>query len=104
MSRDKSETILKVVVKHFFIENEVTSTLVMDYLYSGLKALEYQSKNKKGRAKLLEMEEMPEPFVLVEQDVFVLTDDVLLVLERAALEPLPPKEDKGSQNQNRMKV
>ncbi|CAA6662837.1 unnamed protein product [Spirodela intermedia] len=90
MSRDKSETILKVVVKHFFIENEVTSTLVMDYLYSGLKALE--------------MEEMPEPFVLVEKDVFVLTEDVLLVLERAALEPLPPKEDKGSQNQNRRQL
>uniref|UniRef100_A0A1D1YJH6 MATH domain-containing protein At5g43560 n=2 Tax=Anthurium amnicola TaxID=1678845 RepID=A0A1D1YJH6_9ARAE len=103
MSRDKSESILKVVVKHFFVENEVTSTLVMDYLYSGLKVLECQSKSRKGRAQLFDLEEMPAPLVHVEKDVFVLTDDVLLLLERAALEPLPPKDEKGSQNQNRMK-
>ncbi|CAA7404067.1 unnamed protein product [Spirodela intermedia] len=99
MSRDKTEAILKVVVKHFFIEKEVTSTLVMDSLYSGLKALECQSKNK-GSTKLLEVEELSMPFVHVEKDTFSLTDDVLLLLERVALEPILPKDEKSSQNQN----
>ncbi|XP_058085604.1 TNF receptor-associated factor homolog 1b-like isoform X2 [Magnolia sinica] len=101
MSREKTDAILKVVVKHFFIEKEVTSTLVMDSLYSGLKALEYQSKNKKGRAKLVEMDEMPAPIVSVDKDMFVLADDVLVLLERAAVEPLPPKDDKGPQNRTK---
>jgi len=47
MSREKTDVILKVVVKHFFIEKEVTSTLVMDSLHSGLKALEGQTRNQK---------------------------------------------------------
>lgn len=102
MSREKTDSILKVVVKHFFIEKEVTSTLVMDSLYSGLKALEGQTnKSKKGRAKLLDAEEMPAPIVRVEKDMFVLVDDVLLLLERAALEPLPPKDEKGPQNRTK---
>ncbi|XP_010274857.1 PREDICTED: MATH domain-containing protein At5g43560-like isoform X2 [Nelumbo nucifera] len=101
MSREKTDVILKVVVKQFFIEKEVTSTLVMDSLYSGLKALEYQSKNKKGRANLLDTEEPPAPIVCVEKDMFVLADDVLLLLERAAMEPLPPKDEKGPQNRTK---
>ncbi|KAF7807002.1 TNF receptor-associated factor-like protein 1b-like isoform X1 [Senna tora] len=101
MSREKTDVILKVVVKHFFIEKEVTSTLVMDSLYSGLKALEGQTKCKKSRVKLLEAEEMPEPIVRVEKDMFVLVDDVLLLLERAAIEPLPPKDEKGPQNRTK---
>ncbi|XP_059632399.1 TNF receptor-associated factor homolog 1a isoform X2 [Cornus florida] len=101
MCREKSDAILKVVVKHFFIEKEVTSTLVMDSLYSGLKALEGQTKSKKGRAKLLDAEEVPVPIVCVEKDTFVLVDDVLLLLERAAMEPLPPKDEKGPQNRTK---
>ncbi|XVE65894.1 hypothetical protein DITRI_Ditri08aG0036200 [Diplodiscus trichospermus] len=101
MSREKTDAILKVVVKHFFIEKEVTSTLVMDSLYSGLKALEGQSKGKKAKSKLLDAEEMPAPIVRVEKDMFVLVDDVLLLLERAALEPLPPKDEKGPQNRTK---
>ncbi|KAK8709686.1 hypothetical protein V6N13_060696 [Hibiscus sabdariffa] len=101
MSRDKKDMILKVVVKHFFIEKEVTSTLVMDSLYSGLKALEGQSKSKKAKSKLLDAEEMPAPIVRMEKDMFVLVDDVLLLLERAALEPLPPKDEKGPQNRTK---
>ncbi|XP_008794034.2 TNF receptor-associated factor homolog 1b isoform X2 [Phoenix dactylifera] len=103
MSRDKTDAILKIVVKHFFIEKEVTSTLVMDSLYSGLKYLECQSKSKKGRAKLIDMEELPAPMVLIDKDMFVLADDVLLLLERAVSEPLPnqplpPKDEKCAQN------
>ncbi|KAF7837520.1 TNF receptor-associated factor-like protein 1b-like isoform X1 [Senna tora] len=101
MSREKTDVILKVVVKHFFIEKEVTSTLVMDSLYSGLKALEGQTKSKKGRVKLLDGEEMPAPIIRVEKDMFVLVDDVLLLLERAAVEPLPPKDEKGPQNRTK---
>nr|GMD75496.1 TNF receptor-associated factor homolog 1A-like [Ipomoea batatas] len=34
----------------------------------------------------------------MEKDMFVLVEDVLLLLERAALEQLPPKDEKGPQN------
>ncbi|OIV90646.1 hypothetical protein TanjilG_01727 [Lupinus angustifolius] len=101
MSREKTDVILKVIVKHFFIEKEVTSTLVMDSLYSGLKALEGQTKGKKGRVNLLGAEEMPAPIVHVENNMFVLVDDVSLLLERAATEPLPPKDEKGPQNRTK---
>ncbi|XP_072951048.1 TNF receptor-associated factor homolog 1a-like isoform X1 [Typha angustifolia] len=106
MSRDKTDSILKVVVKHFFIEKEVTSTLVMDSLYSGLMALECQSKTKKVRAKLMDMQELPAPMVRVEKDMFVLADDVVMLLERAVSEPLPhqplpSKDEKCSQNRTK---
>lgn len=102
MSKEKTDVILKVVVKHFFVEKEVTSTLVMDSLYSGLKALKGQSKCKKGRTKGLDADEMPAPIVCIENDTFVLVDDVLLLLERAAMEPLPPKDEKGPQNRTKV--
>jgi len=106
MTREKTETILKVVVKQFFIEKEVTSTLVFDSLYSGLKALEYQSNNKKGIPKITEADARSTPMVLIDQDMFVLADDALLLFERAALDtqshqPLPKKDDKGSPNRTK---
>ncbi|XAR57376.1 hypothetical protein NMG60_11025500 [Bertholletia excelsa] len=101
MSREKTHVILKLVVKHFFIEKEVTSTLVMDSLYSGLKALEGQSKSKKSRGKVQEVEELAVSVVHIEKDTFVLVDDILLLLERAAMEPLPPKDEKGPQNRTK---
>ncbi|XP_028555735.1 TNF receptor-associated factor homolog 1a-like isoform X2 [Dendrobium catenatum] len=105
ISRDKLDTILRVIVKHFFVEKEVTSTLVMDSLYSGLKALEYQSENKKER-KRIEMEESAVPMVRVDKDMFVLADDVISLLDRVASEPLPvmslpPKDGKVSQNRTK---
>jgi hypothetical protein len=107
MTREKTETILKVVVKQFFIEKEVTSTLVFDSLYSGLKALEYQSNNKKGIPKITEADARSTPMVLIDQDMFVLADDALLLFERAALDtqshqPLPKKDDKGSPNRTKV--
>ncbi|XP_020269602.1 MATH domain-containing protein At5g43560-like isoform X2 [Asparagus officinalis] len=106
MSRQKTDAILKVVVKHFFVEKEVTSTLVMDSLYSGLKALECQSKNQKGQTKPVEMEELSDPVIHIKNDMFVLADDILLLLERVALGPVPlqpltQKDDKGSQNRTK---
>lgn len=104
MSREKAETILKVVVKNFFIEKEVTSTLVMDSLYSGLKALEGQYKGKKSKGKYVEADELPVPIVRIEKEIFVLVDDVLPLLERAAIEPLPPKDEKGPQNRTKVRI
>ncbi|KAJ0594870.1 putative MATH/TRAF domain-containing protein [Helianthus annuus] len=92
MSREKSDSILKTIVKQFFIDKEVTSTLVMDSLHSGLKALEDETKNNKGKGKCDVEEVAITPVVQMEGDTFVLVDDVLLLLERAAIEqPLPPK-------------
>ncbi|XP_060188811.1 TNF receptor-associated factor homolog 1a-like isoform X1 [Lycium barbarum] len=101
MSEERSDSILKVVVKNFFIEKEVTSTLVMDSLYSGLKSLEGQMMGKKGKAKYSDAVEQLVPIVRLEKNMFVLVDDVLLLLESAALEPLPPKDEKGPQNRTK---
>ncbi|EOA15035.1 hypothetical protein CARUB_v10028390mg [Capsella rubella] len=97
MCTEKKDVILTEVVKCFFIKKEVSSTLVMDSLYSGLKDLECQSKNKKG-PRTLDAKELPAPVVRVDKDMFILddVDDVLLHIQRAILEPLPPKDDKGS--------
>ncbi|EPS71888.1 hypothetical protein M569_02868 [Genlisea aurea] len=98
ITQEKTESILKVVVKQFFIEKEVTSTLVMDSLYSGLKALEAPCKGKKAKSKHLDSEELSIPIIKMERDMFMLVDDVLPLLERAVMEPLPPKDEKGPQN------
>ena len=102
MSTEKMDVILKGVVKQFFIEKEVIATLVMDFLYSGLKALEGQTKSKKSKPRSLDPKELPAPLVTVDKDMFVLADDVLLLLERAALEPLPPNSDKGPRNRTKV--
>ncbi|XP_051127006.1 TNF receptor-associated factor homolog 1b-like isoform X2 [Andrographis paniculata] len=99
MSQEKTESILKIVVKHFFIEKEVTSTLVMDSLYSGLRALEGCEKGKKSKGS--ETEEPGVPIIRIEKDMFVLVDDVLLLLEKVSMEPLPPKDDKGPQDRTK---
>ncbi|KAK4421559.1 TNF receptor-associated factor1b [Sesamum alatum] len=52
MSREKTEWIVKVFVKRVFIEKEITSTLVIDSLYSGLKALEGQIRRRRARASI----------------------------------------------------
>lgn len=95
--------ILKAVVKRFFNEKEVTSTLVMDALYSGCKALDYRSRNKKGKYNGVDMEETINPIVWVDKDAFVLAGDVLLLLERVVSETLPAyKDDKGPQNRTKV--
>ncbi|KAH6821667.1 hypothetical protein C2S53_019181 [Perilla frutescens var. hirtella] len=68
---------------------------------SGLKALEGQYKGKKSRVKYAEADELPVPVVRIEKEMFVLVDDVLPLLERAAVEPLPPKDEKGPQNRTK---
>ncbi|MBA0616403.1 hypothetical protein Godav_016456 [Gossypium davidsonii] len=68
------------------------------------RCLDCQYRRELVRSKLLDTEEMPAPIVHVEKDMFVLVDDVLLLLERAALEPLPPKDEKGPQNRTKIEV
>ncbi|KAL8241228.1 hypothetical protein R6Q59_014583 [Mikania micrantha] len=98
MSQEKSDVILSKILKQFFIEKVVTSTLVMDSLHSGLKALEHQTKNNKLKGKC-DTEEMPIlPIVQMKSDTFILVDDLLLLLKRVAIEPLPPKDEKDSKN------
>ncbi|ONM37459.1 TRAF-like superfamily protein [Zea mays] len=102
MSREKSDIILKMVVKNFFVEKDVTSTLVMDALYTGLKALEACSNGKKGMVTSIDLEELSASMVHVDMDMFVLAGDFITLIERAALEPLScqslsPKGDKCSQ-------
>ncbi|XP_015077427.1 TNF receptor-associated factor homolog 1a [Solanum pennellii] len=92
MLREKSDQILKLMVKNFFIQKEVTSTLMMDSLCSGLEALVGQTNGESGKGNA---EEQTVPIVSMENDMFVLVDDVLLLLERAVLEPFPPKNEKG---------
>ena len=109
MSREKTDTILKVLVKHFFVEKEVTSTLVMDSLYTSLKALEYQMNGKKGSTKAADLEELPAPMVHIDMDMFVLAGDFISLLERAALEPLScqslsSKDDKCSQSRAKVGI
>jgi len=109
MSREKSDIILKIVVKHFFVEKDVTSTLVMDALYTGLKALEACSNGKKGTVTSMDLEELSAPMVHVDMDMFVLAGDFITLLERAALEPLScqslsQKDDKCSQTRAKVGI
>ncbi|CAE6193522.1 unnamed protein product [Arabidopsis arenosa] len=58
MSREKMDVILKLVVKHFFIKNEVTSTIVMDFLFYGLKSLEEKWRKLERLASVVARELM----------------------------------------------
>ncbi|CAL8461898.1 g1429 [Coccomyxa elongata] len=89
------ETVLKGVVKRFFNEKEVTSTLVMDALFSGCKQLEEASRqleSKKGKK-----EKPPVVTVNAEKGTWSLHGDVQTVLERAVSEAIPPfRDDKAN--------
>eukprot|EP00898_Chlorokybus_atmophyticus_P004854 jgi/Chlat1/536/Chrsp103S01120 len=77
LTQGRSDVILKAIVKRFFNEKEqVTSTLVMDALYSGYRALDLAG-------------DCPEAPVCLQQDYFYLGGDVLGTLERAATDVLP---------------
>ncbi|MCL7028226.1 hypothetical protein MKW94_020574, partial [Papaver nudicaule] len=98
LSEEKTDVILKVIVKELFVEKEVTSTLVMDSLYSGLKALEWHSKSNIAGDKVIDAAESPAPIVCVGNGMFTLVDDVLLLIEKVALEALSLKDEKDPQN------
>lgn len=109
MTREKSEIILKMAVKHFFLEKEVSSTLVMDALYTGLKALEGHSNVKKGTVTSMDLEDLPAPTVHLDMDMFVLAGDFIALVKRAASESLScqslsPKDDKCSQSRAKVGI
>ncbi|KAI8550924.1 hypothetical protein RHMOL_Rhmol06G0145300 [Rhododendron molle] len=79
------------------------------FLVDGKTLMKYAVEALKARPRARKVEEDYEdakdssvPIIHIEEDMFILVDDVLLPLKRAALEPLPPKDDKGPRN--RMKV
>ncbi|CAM8980307.1 unnamed protein product [Rhodiola kirilowii] len=86
MSSENRDIILGRILKQFFVGNEVTSILVLDSLYFGMKALQghYSYANEA-------------PIARVEKEVFVLADDVVPIIERVVLKPLLPKDEKGPQ-------
>ncbi|KAJ3669865.1 hypothetical protein LUZ60_010189 [Juncus effusus] len=103
LSKEHSNTVLKQIVKHFFVEKEVTSTLVMDSLYTGFKALEYQSlcaDEIRAKEKLMGpgTDPMPDPLVIIEDEVFMLNDDLVSSLECAVSGPFLYKDDRVVQN------
>ncbi|KAG5552758.1 hypothetical protein RHGRI_010751 [Rhododendron griersonianum] len=62
----------------------------------GENSLEGRTKSKNGRGKSKDAEDSLVPIVRIEEDMFILVDDVLLLdllVEKAALEPLPPKDE-----------
>lgn len=71
---ERADVILKSVVKRFFNEKEVTSTLVMDALYSGCRALQMRSGH------------LSEVVMSVDHNEVHLAGDALSALERAACE------------------
>ncbi|GKF17182.1 E3 ubiquitin protein ligase UPL1-like protein [Tanacetum coccineum] len=73
------------------------------YLYSELKSLRVQTKNKRPKENTW-MQQLPIHIIRVEKDTFILVNDVLALLQRAAVEPLPPKDDKGSQNRTKVSM
>lgn len=120
MSREKMDVIQKLVVKHFFINKNVTSPLVMDFLFKGLNSLVLDTNKEKiiltiskqivrllkddsnaSETTLKTLEDEPKkeiafdtkelavPIVSVDNDMFVLADDAMLLLEKAVLEPFP---------------
>ncbi|KFM23482.1 MATH domain-containing protein [Auxenochlorella protothecoides] len=87
LSCDAAGPLLKAAVKRFFNEKEVTSTLVMDGLVAGCKALEAA-----GRAFLAGGRYETPSGVLIDavRGVFFFAGDVVAVLEALLGDALPP--------------
>ncbi|KAK9819464.1 hypothetical protein WJX74_009144 [Apatococcus lobatus] len=96
-----SARILKGLVKRFFSEKEVTSTLVMDALFCGCKAIEEASRQQgladtdtaKGRGAGDATEGPAAVRLDASRARFCVTGDVLSALERAAGDSLPMGRD-----------
>ncbi|KAH0924343.1 hypothetical protein HID58_024361 [Brassica napus] len=105
MSREKMDVVLNIAAKFFFVLRQGTSTLMMDSLYSGWKTIEDETKKKKNRQRQMDNVELPAgpaPIVSVDQDMFVLVDDLLVLMKRTVMAPLSIKEENGSQNPSKV--
>lgn len=88
----KGSDMLKGLVKRFFNEKEVTSTLVMDALFSGCKQVEEASRagiGPKGKRRVLS----PPVVINADKNMYGLGQDVLAVLEKACQETIPMLRD-----------
>eukprot|EP00232_Nephroselmis_pyriformis_P007884 CAMPEP_0182889078 /NCGR_PEP_ID=MMETSP0034_2-20130328/21819_1 /TAXON_ID=156128 /ORGANISM="Nephroselmis pyriformis, Strain CCMP717" /LENGTH=502 /DNA_ID=CAMNT_0025022547 /DNA_START=107 /DNA_END=1612 /DNA_ORIENTATION=+ len=95
LGRERADVILKAIVKRFFNEKEVTSTLVMDALYSGCKALD-EAAGRPGAAGAVAGQLVASGgavSVSEEKNVFTIQGDILQILERAATESIPAYRD-----------
>ncbi|KAA6428269.1 MAG: hypothetical protein FRX49_01865 [Trebouxia sp. A1-2] len=88
----KGSDMLKGLVKRFFNEKEVTSTLVMDALFSGCKQVEEASRagiGPKGKRRVLS----PPVVINADKNMYALGQDVLAVLDKACQETVPMLRD-----------
>lgn len=84
LTTERSDLVLKGIVKRFFNEKEVTSTLVMDALFSGCRQTEV------GITTSLAGLERQQPVTVdAAGQTFSLQGDVLSLLQTAAAEELP---------------
>ncbi|KAL0889089.1 hypothetical protein Bca101_013072 [Brassica carinata] len=105
MSLEKMDVVLNLAARIFFVMRQGTSTLMMDSLYSGWKAIEGQTKKKISRQRQMDNVELPAapaPIVSVDQDMFVLVDDLLPLMQRTVFAPFRIKEVNGSQNPSKV--
>ncbi|KAG2452725.1 hypothetical protein HYH02_002956 [Chlamydomonas schloesseri] len=87
---DKGEVILKAVVKQFFNEKEVTSTLVMDALYSGCKQIEEHSRTwLEGKCS----DNAPVVLIKAERNSFTLCGDLMEIADRVQKDYIPAAKD-----------
>ena len=81
---EKSDVLLKGIVKRFFNEKEVTSTLVMDALYCGCRALDIGEEDLEAKATSVSTSNKCSVAMSVTKNKCVLTGDLVSALERAA--------------------
>jgi hypothetical protein len=84
LTMEKADVLLKGIVKRFFNEKEVTSTLVMDALYCGCRALDIAEDDLEKTAINSLSTSKCSVALSVVQNKCVLTGDFVSALERAA--------------------
>ena len=84
LTMEKADILLKGIVKRFFNEKEVTSTLVMDALYCGCRALDIAEEDLETKATSVSQANKCSVAMSVVQNKCVLTGDFVSALERAA--------------------
>ena len=84
LTMEKSDVLLKGIVKRFFNEKEVTSTLVMDALYCGCRTLDIGEGDILSTAASVSSSNTCSVALSVLQNKAMLTGDFVAALERAA--------------------
>ena len=97
LSSEKADTVYKAIVKRFFNEKEVTSTLVMDALHAGCRVLDIT--NQMNEAANASGDYQPATVTVdKERGMFhlgkILGGDIITILEKAPDDLLPTYEEK----------